>query len=476
MMIKRMIILFVFIFAVNTAVMANIINVPDNQSTIQEGINTAVNGDTVLAAPGRYYENINFNGKNIVVASHYILNNDPSFINSTIIDGSDPLHSDTASCVLIVSGENTSAILEGFTLTGGNGTIWLDTHLNQSYREGGGILIELSSPTIKHNFIIGNNATNRSGVVSAGGGGVRCGDGNPLIISNIIKGNKGRYGAGIVMNFSTGVIKNNIIVENSGGEDYGGSGIWSYASGVTIIENNTIVGNSSSGSGQYGAGQGGGMLIWSTSITGCNNIVWDNTQSSGGQISLLGGASANITYSDIKGGWSGAGNINQDPMFADGNYILSDTSVCVDGGNPDSIYYDPEDSLNSGFAQYPSKGELRNDMGAYGGPSSSILPGIVTSINTKNDLIVPKDNILYQNHPNPFNPVTTISYEIPKKSKVILKVYDILGREVAELVNDLKEAGRYNIQFNGGNLASGVYLFMIKAGEFVAQKKMLLMK
>jgi len=241
------------------------------------------------------------------------------------------LHSDTSSCVLIVSGENTSAILEGFTLTGGNGTIWMDTHLNQSYREGGGILIELSSPTIKHNFIIGNNATNISGVVSAGGGGVRCGDGNPLIISNIIKGNKGRYGAGIVMNFSTGVIKNNIIVENSGGEDYGGSGIWSYASGVTIIENNTIVGNSSSGSGQNGAGHGGGMLIWSTSITGCNNIVWDNTQTSGGQISLLGGASANITYSDIKGGWSGTGNIDQDPMFADGNYILSDTSVCVDG-------------------------------------------------------------------------------------------------------------------------------------------------
>jgi hypothetical protein len=110
-------------------------------------------------------------------------------------------------------------------------------------------------------------------------------------------------------------------------------------------------------------------------------------------------------------------------------------------------------------------------MGAYGGPLSSILPGIVTSIDTKNDLIVPKDNILYQNHPNPFNPVTTISYEIPKKSKVTLKVYDILGREVAELVNDLKETGCYNIQFNNGNLASGVYLFRIKAGEFVAQKK-----
>ena len=81
-----------------------------------------------------------------------------------------------------------------------------------------------------------------------------------------------------------------------------------------------------------------------------------------------------------------------------------------------------------------------------------------------------------QNYPNPFNPITTIDYSIPKESFVTIKVYDMLGREVATLINEEKNAGEYSVKFNGSILASGVYLYRMKAGNFIQTKKMILMK
>ena len=83
---------------------------------------------------------------------------------------------------------------------------------------------------------------------------------------------------------------------------------------------------------------------------------------------------------------------------------------------------------------------------------------------------------LAQNYPNPFNPTTTINYQIPKDGFVTLKIYDVLGKEVATLVNENKATGRYNIEFNAGNLASGVYLYQIKVNDFVSTKKLVLLK
>jgi hypothetical protein len=83
---------------------------------------------------------------------------------------------------------------------------------------------------------------------------------------------------------------------------------------------------------------------------------------------------------------------------------------------------------------------------------------------------------LSQNYPNPFNPTTTISYSIPQSSFVTLKVYDILGSEVAELVNGQVEAGVHRVNFNAFNLNSGVYFYTIKAGNFNETKKLMLMK
>jgi len=83
---------------------------------------------------------------------------------------------------------------------------------------------------------------------------------------------------------------------------------------------------------------------------------------------------------------------------------------------------------------------------------------------------------LSQNYPNPFNPTTIINYQVPQNSFVTLKVYDILGREVATLVNDQKTQGRYSVNFDASRLASGVYIYQVRANDFVSSKKMMLIK
>ncbi len=88
----------------------------------------------------------------------------------------------------------------------------------------------------------------------------------------------------------------------------------------------------------------------------------------------------------------------------------------------------------------------------------------------------PADFVLKQNYPNPFNPTTKIRYQIPKLSFVTLKVFDVLGREVAALVNEEKPAGRYEVEFNATSLSSGVYFYQLQAGSFVETKKMVLLR
>ena len=91
---------------------------------------------------------------------------------------------------------------------------------------------------------------------------------------------------------------------------------------------------------------------------------------------------------------------------------------------------------------------------------------------------------LFQNYPNPFNPTTTITYQIPKDGHVTLKIYDVLGNEIKTLVNEYRATGRYNVNFDASNLASGVYIYRIQVNDpsassgqaFVSSKKLLLLK
>jgi hypothetical protein len=90
--------------------------------------------------------------------------------------------------------------------------------------------------------------------------------------------------------------------------------------------------------------------------------------------------------------------------------------------------------------------------------------------------ILPSKPKLYANYPNPFNPMTTLKYDLSAKGHVRLSVFNILGQEVAVLLDAQKEAGSYSIQFNAAQIASGVYFYRMEAGSYAETRKMLLLK
>ena len=103
-----------------------------------------------------------------------------------------------------------------------------------------------------------------------------------------------------------------------------------------------------------------------------------------------------------------------------------------------------------------------------------LMNGVVVGVPNEN--ISPASFNLSQNYPNPFNPATKITYSIPNELQVNLKIYDVMGREVAVLVNGRQQAGTYEVNFNAASLASGTYFYKLTAGDFVSVKKMILLK
>ncbi len=122
-------------------------------------------------------------------------------------------------------------------------------------------------------------------------------------------------------------------------------------------------------------------------------------------------------------------------------------------------------------------------IGRSGSPRDSLLSGfwnaisgLVTSVETLDEAPIPKVFRLEQNYPNPFNPSTTIQFSLPKASPVVITLYDLLGRQMATLVDDDYQPGVYKITFDAAGLASGVYVYRIQAGAYQASRKLMLMK
>jgi hypothetical protein len=104
-----------------------------------------------------------------------------------------------------------------------------------------------------------------------------------------------------------------------------------------------------------------------------------------------------------------------------------------------------------------------------------VLPPL-TGIGVSRPGAIPREYVLAQNYPNPFNPATTISYQLRSAGGVTLRVYDVLGREVATLADGYQQAGSYTKSFDASRLSSGVYFYRLHAGSFVNTKKMVLAK
>ena len=296
-----------------------VLHVPADFATIQEAIDIAWTGDTVLAAPGIYMENIDFKGKAITVSGSY----GPD---STFLDGNQ-----AGSVVSFLSGEGADSVIEGFTVTNGSGTegMWANIFL------GGGIFCKGASPTIRGNSISANTATM--------GGGIFCSNGSPEIAANKIVGNSAFKGAGIYcIDHSSPAVSNTMIAENDAYAHGGGICCWDNSS--PDVTNSTIASNL--------AAEGGGIYCVASSLpTVINSILWGNIGLEGPEIWIglnSRPSSLTISYSVVEGGQSeayvdsactldwGDGMIEDDPEFAnlaDSDYHITWDSSCRNAGS-----------------------------------------------------------------------------------------------------------------------------------------------
>lgn len=341
------------------------IPVPSGQPTIQAGIDAATNGDTVLVAPGTYYENLDFKGKAITVTSS-------GGAAVTKVQGGM-----VSPVVQFVTGETTASVISGFTLTRG-----LARNVNNSSADdaGGGISIKNASPTITNNVITDNfgghsfgggigfessNAVITNNTISKNisvGGGIGGTQGSPVVRDNVIEDNVGAIlgggvsciacptititgntirrnrnfqGGGIgVQAASAGVIANNVIASNAG-ELEGGGILVSGSTGI-VVANNTLVANRSP--------NGGGIFLYQSPATVVNNVVTLNTSTRhGAGIGCRDSSGATITFNDFFSNTSetsygcapGGGTLGVDPLFvnaAAGDYHLQAGSPLVDAG------------------------------------------------------------------------------------------------------------------------------------------------
>jgi hypothetical protein len=141
----------------------------------------------------------------------------------------------------------------------------------------------------------------------------------------------------------------------------------------------------------------------------------------------------------------------------------------------------PANGINYSFINDSGTGKISVILNEAGNATFNQLNNnrikLLATINkSSSDLLLPKDYVLEQNYPNPFNPSTTIKFALPKESQINLTVFNILGEKVRELKNEIVKPGYYEVNFDASMLASGIYLYRIKAGEFVQTKKMILMK
>ena len=181
------------------------------------------------------------------------------------------------------------------------------------------------------------------------------------------------------------------------------------------------------------------LLKWNTA-TELNNYGFEIERTVGSKQSAVGGGQSAVVYWEKIGFVTGSGNSNSSK-----DYSFSD------------------DNNATGKYLYRLK-QIDND-GSY-----KYSPEVEVEIGT------PTQFSLSQNYPNPFNPSTSINYQLPVSGNVTLKVFDVLGKEVAVLVNERKEAGTYVVEFSVTNLASGTYFYRLRAGGFVQIKKMTILK
>ncbi len=447
---KRIIVL--FLLGV-TSLFATIIRIPEDWPTIQDGIETAVDGDTILLGTGSHIGNILIQDKSLVLGSERIFGDDVQWLTQLTGFYDEPI-------ITIENDSDKHVEIIGLTIRDGFSTI-----------NGGGIYCGPGSRvSFSHCAIQYNVSTDN-------GGGIYCEENAAIALHDVvIRGNRSvNNGGGIYFgNGANGAINRCLIVENDCrdiGSDERGSGTAIFCdstqlqiTSTTIADNNTY---SSWMGGPYVASiQGssrGSLLEIVNSIQHEDHLSIFQLGTVTYAYTLVDNIVSVDTVNDLEG------NLTLDPGFAEeeGIYRLSNGSVCIDAGTAFFVWED-DTLIDIPPGEYDG---VAPDMGAY--EFGMVVVEDLTAVPVRYSLL--------QNYPNPFNPVTTIGYSVPEQSKITLTVFDIRGEEVMKLLNKEKPPGNYEVLWNGLNesgnpVSTGVYFARLEAREFSQTIKMVYLK
>lgn len=469
----------------------DVIYIPQDFPTIQQGIDAASDGFTIFVDDGTYQENLIIDDKDIILQS---------------IDGAESCIVDGGSNDSVITIQNSdNAVISGFTIQNGlaasfgggidiTGSPTIDNCViqNNYATHGGGIHIT-GSPIIMNNIIQNNSVT-------IAGGGIRSGSGEMIVQNNmIIQNNSEVYGGGIhvatsnIVEISSNVIKENTAQrgaaicfhnENAGGiilnnlvtdnvaeyfhTDFG------YLTGNHVLINNTFANNVVDSLGIGFGQQSDAVLI--------NNILWENADE---EIKVYPETNLDVRFCNVQGGWEGEGNIDVIPRFMGqsyGDYSITGFSHCVGAGIEEieidgTWYYAPEFDIEGTIRPAPVGSSP--DIGAYENLNGEPY------VSAENNQLLKPDYSL-QNYPNPFNPSTTISFSVTQNSNFVnLEIYNLKGQKIKTFnitLSPESSLGKGSITWSGTDsnnkpVSSGIYFYkLIVDNKIVASKKMLLIK